>query len=122
VSATTESFVRQLADLSPALAASLDEHINDNFGELLPHVFLGDVTRHLAEIAHTASSADVLAVRRELKSALETLELAYASGNEEVQELIAASFLENLPAPHQPGWAIRQMVGPKLGSQLKKMA
>lgn len=122
MSATTEAFVRQLAELSPALATMLEEHLKDNFGEVLPHVFLGDVTRHIIAMALTADSGSGLAVRRELKSVLERLESEYAAGNAEAQELIAASFLENLPGVGEPGSAIRNMVGPKLGSQLRKMA
>jgi len=36
-------------------------------------------------------------------------------------ELIAASFLENLPTKEEPGSEIRGMLGPKLGGQLKRV-
>jgi hypothetical protein len=121
MSAIIEAFVRQLAEISPALDAMLEEHLKDNFGEILPHVFLGDVTRHAVAISESAEFGRSLGARRELKSLLDSMEHAYAIGNAEVLELIAASFLENLPANGEPGTALRLMIGPKLGGQLRKM-
>jgi hypothetical protein len=115
------AFVKQVAALSPALTTLLEDHVKDNFGEVLPHVFLGDVTRHVIALVRAPGSEDSLAVRREVKTILDTMEHGYATGSPEVQELIAASFLENLPAKGEPGSGIRGMVGPSLGSQLTKM-
>jgi len=115
------AFVNQVAGLSPTLKVLLEDHVKDNFGEVLPHVFLGDVTRHVIALVQAPASDDSLAVRREVKNILDTMEHGYATGNSEVQELIAASFLENLPAKEEPGSEIRGMVGPSLGSQLTKM-
>jgi len=39
----------------------------------------------------------------------------------EVQQLIAASFLENLPRQGEDGMQIREMIGPNLKRQLKAM-
>lgn len=116
-----EAFVRQLAGISPDLDALLKEHLRDNFGEILPHVFLGNITRHAVAISENAKSGRSLAERRELNSLLDCIEHAYATGNAEVQELIAASFLENLPTNGEPGSALRQTIGPKLAGQLAKM-
>lgn len=121
MSAGSIAFTRKIASLSPALTALLEDHMKDNFGELLPHVFLGDVTRHVISLVRDPSKGN-LAVRRELKTILDTMEEGYVTGNSELQELIAASFLENLPTTEEPGSEIREMVGPNLGSQLKKMA
>ena len=122
MSAVIEAFVRQLAGISPVLDAMLEEHLKDNFGEILPHVFLGDITRHAVAMCENAESGRSLGAQRELKSLLDSMEHAYATGNTEVQELIAASFLENLPANGEPGSALRLMIGPKLSGQLRKMA
>lgn len=84
MSATTEAFVRQLAELSTTLATILEEHLRDNFGEVLPHVFLGDVTRYMMATKQAAESANSFAVRRELKSILDAMERAYATGDSEV--------------------------------------
>jgi hypothetical protein len=121
MSASTTAFARQLAGLSPALSTLLEEHIKDNFGELLPHLFLGDVTRHIVALAQTPVPQASFAVRRELKTILEAIEHGYVTGNAELQELIAASFLENLPTKGEPGSEIRGMVGPELGRQLRAM-
>jgi hypothetical protein len=121
MSTIIEAFVRQLAGISPGLDAMLEEHLKDNFGEILPHVFLGNITRHAVAISENAESGRSLGARRELKSLLDSMEHTYATGNAEVQELIGASFLENLPRNGEPGSALRKMIGPKLAGQLTKM-
>ena len=45
MSEQTEAFVRRLAGAWPGLRELLDEHLRVNFGEVLPHVFFGDITR-----------------------------------------------------------------------------
>ncbi len=121
MSVESMAFVKQVAGLSPTLKVLLESHVKDNFGEVLPHVFLGDVTRHVIALVGAPASEVSLAVRREVKTILDTMEHGYATGSPEVRELIAASFLENLPAKEEPGSEIRGMVGPSLGSQLMNM-
>lgn len=48
MSATTESAIKQLVATYPALAPILAEHLDDNFGEMLPHLVMADVVRWLA--------------------------------------------------------------------------
>ena len=43
--ATPESLISTLVLEIPELRPMLDGHLRDNDGELLPHVFFGDVTR-----------------------------------------------------------------------------
>lgn len=120
---STESigFAKHVATLSPALILLLEKHQKDNFGELLPSLYLGDVTRHVIALALNESPEDTLSVRRELKTILDAMERGFSTGMPDVKELIAASFLENLPAKEEPGSEIRSMLGPELGRQLKKM-
>lgn len=81
--------VYSLVDSVPDLAPILREHLEDNNGELLPHVFFGDVTRWaVRQDERDAESIDAL---------LATLEIDYANGDDAVRELIVVSFLENLP-------------------------
>jgi hypothetical protein len=121
MSDSTTAFVKRLAELSPALTALLQEHVTDNFGEILPHLFLGEVTCHVVALVQSPLSENSFALRRELNIVLESIESGYASGDADVEELIAASFLENLPTKGEPGAEIRGMIGPELGRQLKRM-
>jgi hypothetical protein len=50
---------------------------------------------------------------------LDVLDDAYVEGDKELQELISASFLENIPRPGEEGSQVREMVGPHLSSQLR---
>lgn len=111
------SFVRSMVARFPSLSALLEAHIKDNLGEMLPHVFLGDVTRYVLSLL-LAVGAGGLPARRELRGILDYLEEAFDDGDEELQELISVSFLENLPRPGQTGAEIRKMVGPNLRKQL----
>ncbi len=110
----TVSFVREMVARFPGLSALLEEHMKDNFGEILPHLFFGDVTRYVVALL----SGGDLAQRRELRDILDHLERVYASADEELQELIAVSFLENFPRPNEPGAEICGKIGPHLRRQL----
>ncbi len=110
------SFVRSTMARFPSLSALLEEHLKDNLGEILPHVFFGDVTRYVLSLL--AASGGGLPPRRELRDILDYLEEAYSASGEELRELISVSFLENLPRPGEIGAQIREMVGPNLRRQL----
>ena len=57
-----------------------------------------------------------------LQAVLGFLEEAFSTQGEEVEELIAVSFLEHLPRPSEPGAELRQMLGPRLAQELRRMA
>lgn len=80
---TTSEFCEGLAQRFPDVADILAEHISDN-DELLPHLFLADVTRY------------VLADRRDRNPIVQCLDNAIASEGPEVENLIAVSFVEYL--------------------------
>lgn len=119
MSQVTEAFVRALVDRFPGLAPVLEEHLTDNFGELLPHIFLGDVVRWVLTLMATARAEGSLTAQRELREFLSHLEDVYVGGNEELQELLSVSFLENLPRPEEDGAEIRTQLGPTLQKQLR---
>lgn len=100
-----------LVDRCPRLLPVLQDHLDD-YDRLLSHVFLGDVARWAVE----RSSADPL--DRDLACALESLNASFDSGRTDDRELIAASFLENLPKNGQPGGDIRRLLGPALQQHL----
>jgi hypothetical protein len=111
------SFVKSSVARFPTLNLLLEEHTKDNLNENLPHVFFGDVTRHVLSLLF-AGSSDGLEAQRELRNILGYLENTYSAGDEELQELISVSFLENLPRPSEKGAQIREMVGSNLRRQL----
>jgi len=80
---TTAEFCEGLAEELPDVANILTEHISDN-DELLPHLFLADITRH------------VLADGKNRRLIVEYLETAFTSEGPEVENLIAVSFVEHL--------------------------
>jgi len=67
-----------------------DEHLADN-GDLLPHVFFGDVTRYGSSLAREDADA------KELDRLLADLDDALSDGeaDDEVTNLIWVSFVEN---------------------------
>ena len=111
-SAPQRALIAVLARLSPSLGAQLEEHIVYN-GGMLPHVFLGDVTRYVAELADASPEAP------QLQAMLDLLEDRFPNGAADEQEMIAVSFIENLPAPDEEGSELRYILGPKLTEQLK---
>ena len=94
----------------PALRASLDEHLNDNDGEVLPHPLMSDYERWAEQALHAGEAG--------VSEFLDVLEDAYRNGGDEVENLISVSFLEHLPRPGEPGAEIRDLLGPLLRKQL----
>jgi hypothetical protein len=121
MSEATIDFIDCLVARVPPLQPILREHLSDNFGEVLPHVFLGEVTRYaVAEFVRSNPPGSV--ERRaspELESLLVELEAGVAAGGE-ITELIGVSFLENLPRPDEPGGGVRDLLGPQLSSELAR--
>jgi hypothetical protein len=114
MSTTTIEFIDHLVRRFPALEPLLREHLADNFGEVLPHVFFGDLTRYVITEWERGGPDGVGPILFELESALST-------GDEEIAELIAVSFLENLPRQGEPGDGIRELLGSRLKWQLEQM-
>lgn len=111
-----ENVTEGLLQSAPELQSLLDEHIQQ-YDELLPHVFFGDVTRFVMDRVRTegrAANRDAV-VRR----ILGFLEEAMTSSDENVQELVSLSFLENLD-PSDPAYEeLKAMLGPNLGRELE---
>lgn len=114
MSESTIDLVDSLVAKFPTLEPVLREHLADNFGEVLPHLFFGDLTRYVvSEFVRTGGPGRV-------QPMLDELELAFSAGDDEVAELIAVSFLENLPGPGEAGGAVKDLLGPRLRSELEQ--
>ncbi|WP_237742795.1 DUF7674 family protein [Actinopolymorpha alba] len=114
VSSPTADTVQRLVRAVPALEPDLREHV-EFYDELLPHLFLGEVSSKLVEWFQSGDPDELAQVR----ASVVALEAAYGS-NYEVDELIGASFVENMPGPGEPGDGIVQHFGPKLRAVLKR--
>jgi hypothetical protein len=122
MSDATIEFIQLLVRRYPRLQPIFDEHVSDNFGEVLPHLFLGDLTRYSVS-RFVAVESGMLPkdseAEWELRRLLSDLEDAYSAGDEELQELISVSFLENLPRPDEEASGLRAWLGPALLAQLR---
>lgn len=122
MSEVTIDFIERLVDRFPALKPIFDEHISDNFGEVLPHLFLGDLTRYVVarfvegegESPRQSNEAE-----QDVRRLLNELEQVYADGDGEIQELMSVSFLENLPRPGEEASGVRAWLGPEFSAQLR---
>ncbi len=99
------------ADLMPVL----DEHLDDQDGELLPHLMMADVVRWCIARISSHGTKDP-----HLQKMLRDIEDTYGTGSESIDKLIGASFLENLPQQNEVGADLRNFVGPKLKAQLQR--
>jgi hypothetical protein len=106
----------------PALRPLYDEHSRDNYDEILPHVFFGDVTRFVVE-ALDSGSVEAASI----KELLDFLGDAYVRADatnfhEGIRNLIAVSFLEYLMFPQNGGEvSARELLGPTLKNTLSEM-
>ncbi|MEQ7127171.1 hypothetical protein ABN034_21860 [Actinopolymorpha sp. B11F2] len=106
--------IQRLVAAEPALIGELNEHL-ETYDELLPHVFMGELIDRLTEWIGSGQEPALARVR----NVLSTLEDEYGK-DFEVDELIAASFLEDLPERGEPGSGILDLLGPKLGKELNR--
>lgn len=56
------------------------------------------------------------------RAIMDYLEERFVKGGEEVKELISLSFLELLPSETEPGSGLRDLLGPELSSEAKRVA
>ena len=96
---TIPQLLDALSAAAPEFAALKAEHVRE-YGELLPHVLFGDLTRWV--LAHQPQNRVV-----------DILEEAFRAGDSSTRDLIAASFVENIePGPEYQ--TLRDALGPQL--------
>ena len=108
------SFVSDLMKAVPELKLDYDEHLKDN-EELLPHAFMGDVTRFALRLAGEADQREVL------KRLLDRMEWGLRFGDEKSQEMIVDSFVENLMGKEEGIRLMVPLMGPLLRDWVKKV-
>lgn len=108
------AFIGYLAREVPELMPSLQEHLDDYDG-LLPHVWLGDVTRWMLQRFKTDPDDPGF------KRALHLMDEALSHKDFEAEhQLVSASFVENLPRSGEPNAAILEVVGASVRAQLQR--
>lgn len=112
MSALTVSFSCHLAFRFQQLLSPLDQHLRDNSCEVLPHILMSDYCRFVCARDQSSSWINEL---------FKYLEDAFSETDDEVSEVIAVSFIENLPDPATPEhWAIG-LLGPKMKRQYRRI-
>jgi hypothetical protein len=106
MSSATEEAIETLVALHPELAPVLTEHVEDNEGEVLPHLVMADVVRWLVAHRNTDPAA--------CRSIMRWMEERFHDGPDEVRGMIAVSGVEMIPDPGQPGAELREWLGPAL--------
>ena len=109
-------FFDRLRDAFPGIGRLESEHLRSH-GELLSHLFLGEVARHAISLFESGSDS----ANQELGELFGFMEREYASGAPSVRSLIALGFLENLGGPPEPYWRIRTALGPNLRKAIEEM-
>jgi hypothetical protein len=108
----TETFVLGLVQRVSGLKPLYDEHIRDNDG-LLPHVFMGEITRFAIAESGNSESRDAIA------TLLQSLENGLRTGSDEVTELIVVSFVENLMGEEIALKSLKPLMGPLLKGEVE---
>ena len=102
-----EAFLHDLLRAAPDLKPILDEHLAAN-DTLLPHVMMADLARFaVAGVADIRKRTNVLRL-------LNHLEQGLSIGDEEIRDLILASFVENLVGEATALRLLKPLMGPNL--------
>ncbi|MFJ5956875.1 hypothetical protein ACIQC5_13065 [Paenarthrobacter sp. NPDC092416] len=107
--------MRELIADHPNLRPSYEEHLEDNDGELLPHLLIADICRWV--VAEQASNP--LRVLQ-LLSWLEVHFAGLGHVMDDVDNVIAVSFIEHLPLPSELGAGVVLLLGPKMKAQYEQ--
>ena len=111
----TQNVIEDLMDRVPELVPLFHEHLQDN-DTLLPHVFMGDVSRFVLELCERPT-AERLEILSRIVSYLED---AWKAGCDEERNLIDVSFLENVANEGSASAFLCTRLGPVLRSELVK--
>lgn len=112
MSALTVSFSAGLAYKFEPLLKVFEEHLDDNSGEILPHLLIAGFCRKILQSSKPEKWHFEF---------FDYLEANYSAGDDLVSELVAVSFIEHLPAPQQEGYWTVSLLGRKLKRQYNRI-
>ena len=101
------AFLGYLVHRYPQLLPVLDEHLQDQGGEILPFSLLSDIMRWLTGALQSNTDRETVA---EIMVELET---AYGR-NKDLEDFIFLGFLENLPGPGESDGLIHALLGQRM--------
>lgn len=107
MSARTIELVRNLCATWSSVRPLWLEHLEDNEGEVLPHLLLSDVVRWM-------SSSELEPHRARCDETWRWLAVQYQSGDSDVRDLIVVSGVKMIPDPGSPGSGQRAFLDPQL--------
>jgi hypothetical protein len=110
MSEVTEAFVDRMVAVHPELEPLRRQNLDENFGEMLPHLWTSDLARYVVDRYQAGGPVAV-------QPLLATLD-AEAGSSPEVDEMIGVSFVELLPHPGDTGSEVTQHLGPRLTDML----
>ncbi len=113
--ADASALIDRLVRAVPELEHVLRDHL-DFYDELLPHLFMGEVTPLVVEWAESGEPDQ----RARARTVIEKLEAEYGH-DYQADELIGASFVENLPRAEDPGGDVLTLLRPKLREVQQRM-
>ena len=115
-----ENIVDVLIEKVPELRLVLEEHLHDQGGELLRHVFFGDLTRFVMRQVRSRVTGIDSSSSNTLARILDVLEQASISPDDNLRDLVGVSFLENLD-PSDDGYEeLKAVLGPNLKQEIKQ--
>jgi hypothetical protein len=104
-----KDFCSALVSAVPALRPLLDEHLEDNFDEILPYVFLWDVALW--------AEKNVVADAESVKRLIAEMSRGLDHGEGDVPNLVAVGFLESLGG----GTDLNPLLPPNLRAELIRL-
>src|SRR4051812_19207816 len=105
--ARTTAFIGWMVFRSPELLPILLEHLEDNEGEVLPHVILFQIRKWVELEVESRGETDAL------KVVIESLKVGFQDGDYELWALIRTSFIDDLSKSPHPAARLRQLLDPK---------
>lgn len=116
------AFIRKLVQGRPEFEPVYQEHVTDNYGEVLPHMLMGDFTRWFIDQCRIAIGLpETAADRTRVRRLAQFLDMEYQSGPHYIRELLFVSFLENLHLAGRDYDLVKSFLGPVLRSELGRL-
>jgi hypothetical protein len=104
--ARTVAFIGWMAFRSPVLLPLLQEHLEDNEGEVLPHVLLFQIRKWVEQEVEARGETD------DVRVVVESLKVGLQDGDYELWALIRTSFIDDLPESPHPASRLRRILEP----------
>jgi len=109
-------FMNQIAGAFPGAARIIRAQRQEVRGEILPHMEMSGLISWAGETYAKSRGTDPASrrARRELERFLQMLEARFETGEQEVDDLIAVSFLEGLVQTGESLPGLRALLGPRM--------